>query len=122
MGENRLDRCDERLYPWGTCPNKARYEHENKWFCKIHHLPTRAAKEKARSAVRNKKINARLARWDHQGKIQQAQQKVLALAAKFHTTLDSGTPALWMMSEGPDELFEAVGRLKSLGWEPEEVD
>ena len=57
---------------------------------------------------------------ERQRDIEQAQQEVLALAAKFHTTLDSGTPALWMMSEGPDELFEAVGKLKGLGWEPEE--
>ncbi len=54
--------------------------------------------------------------------IERAQQEVLALIAKFHTTIDRGTLALWMMSEGPGELFEAVGRLKSLGWEPEEKD
>ena len=48
--------------------------------------------------------------------IEQAQQKVLAIATKFHTTIQSGTLALWMMSEGPDELFVAVEKLKRLGW------
>ena len=52
---------------------------------------------------------------ERQSDIEQAQQKVLTIAAKFHTTMDSGTLALWMMSEGPDELFEAVGKLKRLG-------
>jgi len=85
--------------PWGTrqCCRKALSKYGDKHYCKSCSPP-----EKMR------RMN-----------IHQIQQEVLVLAAKFHTTLDSGTPVLWMMSEGPDELFEAVGKLKSLGWEPE---
>ncbi len=99
MGKNRLDPCGWRVGGRG-CSNKGRYEWNGKWLCKVHHPPTQ----------------------DNRYSIEWTKQKVLALTARFHTTMESGTLALWMMSEGPDEMFKAVEELKRLGWEPEEVN
>jgi hypothetical protein len=37
------------------CGKNAKYEHEGKWFCKIHHPPTVAEKNKARNERWEKK-------------------------------------------------------------------
>ena len=98
------------MYQTHDCGKKAGYEHEGRWFCKTHHLPTIIEKRMVRNAQLTAEFVAKAAR-DKEARDSQIEMKrKAAMFDELLEALKSAAEALEIASTGGGVDFYAYAK------------
>lgn len=92
------------------CQKEGKLEHDGKWFCKVHHPPTVAAKDKERSEGWQKK-------WDAEAAANKAKREAAAEQARKASAYNRLIFALdrWQRVDGKQHFHRSYGDPRDSG-------